>query len=69
MPALPKRSFSQADKTFCCVTVQVRQWVNMWQSHLGMKATPKALVEVITKKKVRGATKLKDHINKEFQLD
>ena len=41
----------------------------MWQSHLGVKATPKALVEVIIRKKVIGATKLKDQINKKFQLD
>ena len=68
MPALPKRSFSQGDKTLYCVTEQVRQWVNMWHSHLGVKATPKNLVEVITKK-VGGATMLKDKIKKEFQLE
>ena len=60
---------SRQNILLCYCALQVRQWVNMWHSHLGMKATPKALVEVITKKKVRGATKLKDHINKEFQLD
>ena len=68
MPALPERS-SFTDRQNILFTVQVRQWVNMWYSHLGDEATPKALVEVITRKKVIGATKLKDQINKKFQLD
>ena len=40
----------------------------MWYSHLGDEATPKALVDVISKKKVGGATMMRDEIKKEFQL-
>ena len=68
LPVLPKRFFSTGLQIII-VTVQVRQWVNMWHSHLGDMATPKALVDVIVQKKVAGATKLKDQINKKFQLD
>ena len=39
-----------------------------WKAHLGRQATPKALVEVITKKEVKEATSLKDQIKKEFGL-
>ena len=43
-----------------------RHWVEMWQSHLGNEATPKALVEKINKKNVVEAKNLKDIIKEEF---
>ena len=67
MPALPERSLF-TDRQNILFTVQVRQWVNLWHSHLGDEATPKALVDVISRKKVGGATKMRDEIKKEFQL-
>ena len=67
MSALPERS-SFTGRQNILFTVQVRQWVNMWYSHLGDEATPKALVDVISKKKVEGATMMRDEIKKEFQL-
>ena len=47
---------------------QIRQWVRSWSSHLGDRATPKDLVDVITRKGLSEATKLKDQIKSEFQL-
>ena len=41
-----------------------------WQSHLGDRATPKDLVDVIVKKKeeLPNATELKDQIKKVFNI-
>ena len=46
---------------------QIRQWVDSWYAHFGDRATPKALVGVITRKKLTQATELKDKIER-FQL-
>ena len=48
---------------------KVRHWVKSWQSYLGNEATPKALVDVIVKKKVGLANNLKDKIKTEFNID
>ena len=51
------------------IQIQVRYWVRSWQSHLGDRATPKALVDVIVRRKLGwGATKLKDKIKREFNI-
>ena len=50
--------------------IQVRQWVSYWHSHLGDRATPKALVDVIKTSKTLGrANKLKDDIVTQFNLN
>ena len=48
--------------------MQIRQWVKSWNAHLGEKATPKTLVDAITRKGLAEATALKDQIKREFQL-
>ena len=48
--------------------MKVRQWVESWKSHLGKKATPKALVDAIVNKKVGEANNLKDKVETEFNL-
>ena len=40
-----------------------------WQRHLVERATPKDLVDVIIKKKLGKAKKLKDEIIKEFNVE
>ena len=47
---------------------QIRQWVGSWKAHLGDRATPQVLVDVITRKGLSPATELKDQIQREFQL-
>ena len=49
--------------------MQIRQWVKSWNAHLGDIATPKTLVDAITRKGVTEATALKHQIVREFQLD
>ena len=53
------------------VHVQIRQWVRSWLSHLGDRATPEALVDVINrnKKKVNAAILLRDEVKREFNLE
>ena len=48
--------------------MQIRQWVKSWNAHLGVRATPKTLVDAITRKGLAEATALKDQIKREFQL-
>ena len=60
------------DVTKCTLNlIQVRQWVKSWQSHLGKRATPKDLVDVIIKKNKmlkEKANNLKDEIQEKFNL-
>ena len=53
----------------CLTQNQIRQWVGCWNAHLGDRATPQALVDLITKKGVTQATQLKDELKREFHLD
>ena len=46
---------------------QVRQWIEAWNAHLGDRATPKGLIDAITRKKLGEATELMDKIKREFQ--
>ena len=48
---------------------QIRQWVSCWKAHLGDRATPQVLVDIITRKRLTEATHLKDQIKKEFELE
>ena len=48
---------------------QSRQWVRSWRSHLGKRATPEAIVDVINKKKLTQATLLGDKVREEFNLE
>ena len=43
--------------------------MDSWKAHLGDKATPKALVDIITKKELTQANNLRDQIKKEFKLE
>ena len=47
---------------------QIRQWVRSWHAHLGDRATPRVLVDAIVKNRLAAATKLKDQIEREFEL-
>ena len=52
--------------------IQGRYWVRSWQAHLGNRATPRTLVDVIIQEnmKLKGrANNLKDQIQKKFNLD
>ena len=39
-----------------------------WTAYVGDRATPEALIEVINRKKLKAATKLRDEVMKEFDL-
>ena len=40
-----------------------------WTAHLSDRATPEALVNVINKKKVNAAIRLRDEVKREFNLE
>ena len=68
---IPKGKCSRKEQNLRPTYIQIRQWVRSWTAHLGNRATPEALVDVINrnKKKVNAAILLRDEVKREFNLE
>ena len=48
--------------------IQVRNFARSLENHLGVRATPRTIVDVIKEKRLSQANYLKDKIKEEFDL-